>query len=410
MNSLEIIDKKDIEKRKMTEIIEKCKEEIRTMTEEEQTEFDAAKAEIVRLNEELDKLNQELKKYDNSIEEVEEEEKRNLNKNKNNTQKLNKQMEFRLLKTINDIANNRSLNEEAQAYINQGIDQMKRSGQNYGGQIVLPLAEKRGVIAATTEGLGAENVAEDKLGILEALRDKLVLNEAGAQMLSGLVGNVSIPAYSGSNVTWEGENAAAADGAGSFSEVKLEPKRITAYLDISKQFLIQDSNSAESMLKNDLVSAIADKLEATILGDGTGSTTMPKGIFNVVTPVATVNTFAKVVGLEEKLEGKNYGDKVWIVNPKAKSVYKTTAKATNGAMIMEGSEMDGYKVLTSNKVPANGVVFGAFNDLVIGQWGGIDLTVDPYTKAAEGKIRLVINAYFDAKPRRVDSFVTAKTV
>ena len=408
MNSLEIIDKKEIEKRKMTEIIEKCKEEIRTMTEEEQTEFDNAKAEIVRLNEELDKLNQELKKYDNSINEVEEEGKRNLNKN--NTQKLNKQMEFRLLKTINDIANNRSLNEEAQAYINQGIDQMKRSGQNYGGQIVLPLMEARGVIAATAEGLGAENVAEDKLGILEALRDKLVLNEAGAQMLSGLVGNVSIPSYSGSNVTWEGENAAAVDGAGSFSEVKLEPKRITAYLDISKQFLIQDSNSAEAMLKNDLVSAIADKLEATILGDGTGSTTMPKGIFNVVTPVATVNTFAKVVGLEEKLEGKNYGDKVWIVNPKAKSIYKTTAKATNGAMIMEGAEMDGYKVLTSNKVPANGVVFGAFNDLVIGQWGGIDLTVDPYTKAAEGKIRLVINAYFDAKPRRVDSFVTAKTV
>lgn len=409
MNSLEIIDKKDIEKRKMTEIIEKCKTEIRTMTEEEQVEFDAAKSEIVRLNEELDKLNQELKKYDNSINEVEEEEKRNLNKN--NTQKLNKQMEFRLLKTINDIANNRSLNEEAQAYINAGIDQMKRSGQNYGGQIVLPLSEKRGVIAATVDGAGAENVAEDKLGILEALRDKLVLSEAGAQMLSGLVGNVSIPAYSGSNVTWEGENAAASDGAGSFSEVKLEPKRITAYLDISKQFLIQDSNSAEAMLKNDLVSAIADKLEATILGDGTGSTTIPKGIFSTVTPLTgATNTFAKVVAMEEGLEGKNYGEKVWIVNPKAKSIYKTTAKATNGAMIMEGAEMDGYKVLTSNKVPANGVVFGAFNDLVIGQWGGIDLTVDPYTKAAEGKIRLVINAYFDAKPRRVDSFVTAKTV
>lgn len=408
MNSLEIIDKKDIEKRKMTSIIDKCKEEIRTMTEEEQTEFDAAKAEIVRLNEELDKLNQELKKYDKSIDEVDEE-KRNLNKN--NTQKLNKKMEFKLLKTINDIANNRSLNEEAQAYINQGIDQMKRSGQNYGGQIVLPLAETRGVIAATVDGAGAENVAEDKLGILEALRDKLVLNEAGAQMLSGLVGNVSIPSYSGSNVTWEGENAAAADGAGSFSEVKLEPKRITAYLDISKQFLIQDSNSAEAMLKNDLVSAIADKLEATILGDGTGSTTMPKGIFSVVAPLSgATNTFAKVVAMEEGLEGKNYGEKCWIVNPKAKSVYKTTAKATNGAMIMEGAEMDGYKVLTSNKVPANGVVFGAFNDLVIGQWGGIDLTVDPYTKAAEGKIRLVINAYFDAKPRRVDSFVTAKTV
>ena len=43
--------------------------------------------------------------------------------------------------------------------------------------------------------------------------------------------------------------------------------------------------------------------------------------------------------------------------------------------------------------------------MVIGQWGGIDLTVDPYTQAAKGKVRLVINAYFDAKPRRAEAFV-----
>lgn len=34
-----------------------------------------------------------------------------------------------------------------------------------------------------------------------------------------------------------------------------------------------------------------------------------------------------------------------------------------------------------------------------------DLTVDPYTQAANGKVRLVINAYFDAKPRRAEAFV-----
>ena len=54
---------------------------------------------------------------------------------------------------------------------------------------------------------------------------------------------------------------------------------------------------------------------------------------------------------------------------------------------------------------SKGLILGNFNDLVIGQWGGIDLTVDPYTQAANGKIRLVVNAYFDAKPQRADSFV-----
>jgi len=34
-----------------------------------------------------------------------------------------------------------------------------------------------------------------------------------------------------------------------------------------------------------------------------------------------------------------------------------------------------------------------------------DLLVDPYTQATNGKVRLVINAYFDAKPRRAEAFV-----
>ena len=52
-----------------------------------------------------------------------------------------------------------------------------------------------------------------------------------------------------------------------------------------------------------------------------------------------------------------------------------------------------------------GIIFGNWADFVIGQWGALDITVDPYTKAADGEVRLVINAFFDAKPRRKESFV-----
>ena len=282
---------------------------------------------------------------------------------------------------------------------------MRKAGQSYSGQIVLPIESRN--IQATVEGAGQENVAEDKLGILEPLRTKLVLVNAGASYMTGLVGNVSIPVYSGSNVGWAGEVDAATNGAGTFTEVALEPKRLTAYIDVSKQFLIQDSNSAEEMLKRDIVAAISNKLEATILGTEAGSTTKPAGMLNGVSPESDAITYEDIVNMEATLEGANVSGEIkYIVSPTAKATLKTTKiDAGSGKFAMEGNEMNGYPVLCTSAVSGKGVIMGNFNDLVIGQWGGIDLTVDPYTQAANGKVRLVINAYFDAKPRRAEAFV-----
>jgi HK97 family phage major capsid protein len=232
--------------------------------------------------------------------------------------------------------------------------------------------------------------------------------KAGANYMTGLVGNISIPAYSGSNVGWAGEIAAASDGAGTFSEVNLEPKRITAYLDVSKQFLLQDSVSAEALLKNDIVKAISNKLEATILGDAAGSTTQPEGIFNGASEIADTS-YTTMVGLIQTLEEANVNGEIkYIVSPAIKAKLKTTSKDSgSGLFVMENGEVDGIPVLSTSA--CKGIVVGNFEDYVIGQWGGIDLTIDPYSQATNGKVRLVVNAYFDAKPRRAEAFV-AKTL
>ena len=312
---------------------------------------------------------------------------------------------FSLLKTINDVVNNRTINDSASEVIEEGRNEMRKSGQNYSGQIQLPV-EERGVISATVTGQGVENVPEDKLNILEPLRANMVLSKAGVTYMTGLSGDVSIPVYSGSNVSWKGEAVSADDGAGTFTEVTLSPKRLTAYIDITKQFLNQDSNSAEAMLRNDIVKAIANKLEATILGNAAGSTTQPAGLLNAVTVDTADVNYKGLVALEQTLESANVGgNKVFIVSPTAKADLKTTVKASGTAsFLMEGNEIIGYPALSSSAVAGKGVIFGDFSDYVIAQWGGIDLIVDPYTVAKEGKIRLVINAYFDAKPRRTEAF------
>lgn len=335
-------------------------------------------------------------------EDEESEEKRYIH---NNNKKMGK---FSLIKTINDIVNNRSMSEEAQVVLTAGTEEMRKAGLSYSGQIQLPVSEMReapAAIVAGQETYGAEVVATDKLNILEPLRNRMVLAQAGATYLTGLVGNVSIPTYTGSNVGWKGELVDAEDGKGTFDSIEFSPKRLTAYIDVSKQFLAQDSVGAEEMLYRDIVNAIADKLEATILGAGKGDANTPEGIFNGAA-VATVD-FANMVEMEKALEeAKLFGDYKFIASPAAKAKLKTTTVSGSKSdlrMLMEGNEVNGYEVLTTGNCA--GLAFGKWDELVIAQWGSLDIIIDPYTQAKKNAVRIVVNAFFDAKPRRNEAIV-----
>ena len=180
--------------------------------------------------------------------------------------------------------------------------------------------------------------------------------------MTGLVGNVSIPTYDGSTVGWAGEVDAAKDGAGTFGEVELSPKRLTAYVDISKQFLIQDSVSAEALLRKDIVDAISNKLEATILGAEAGSTTKPAGLFNAVVADEADITYKDIVAMEQKLEEANVsGNITFIASPYAKATLKTTAiggTKSDVRMLMDSGEVDGYPVLVTNGMAKKGLILG----------------------------------------------------
>lgn len=343
---------------------------------------------------------------DETEEEEEETEKELRNNTIKNHTKMNK--EFRLIKAINDIANNRSVDETAQAVVKAGAEEMRKAGVSYGGQIQLPTSELRSAITVTAEG--EDVVATEIYDILEPLRAKNVLVAAGAKFITGLVGDVQVPSMSAGNVTWEGETASAKDGGQTFTAVKLSPKRLTAYVDISKQFLVQDSKSAEALIRQDIINAINSKLEATILGSAVGTTTQPAGIFNGKSK-KTIASFKDVCDLEAKIEDANViGECKYVMSNKAKAALRNMAKSAKSTeLVMEGGAIDGTAVLNTSNVEEQNVVYGDFSNLAIGQWGSIDLLVDPYTKAADGQVRLVVNAFFDAKVLRDGAFAYGTT-
>lgn len=400
MNLLELVDKRDLKIKELEDLTNKIKEEKRELNTDENNEFEKIQEEIRHFDSEIEKIQQEDKK-----------EQRNNNNNQiNNTKKMEKR--FSLLKAINEAVENR-YSDETLAMVEEGKRSMQAAGQSYKGSLILPLESR--AITATGANNGKEVIATEKFSIIEPLRANLVSVQAGAQLITGLVGDVSIPSYGGSSVAWAGETATAANGQGSFSEIKLTPTRLTAILPVSKQFLIQDSLNAEAMLINDISNAISAKLESTIFGVSGSTHGVPNGLFYSYTPAVTGSTsYDKIVSLETAVETGNalMGNLAYVVNPSLKGTLKKTQKGTNLGFIFENGEVNGYKCYSSNHVAKNlnagtdeyGAIFANWSDLIIGQWGAIDIQVDPYTLAGDGQVRLVVNAYFGIAKRHPESF------
>ena len=420
------------EKRKLTQLeqdrMEELKNELRALQDKETEEEDPKEDEEPMDNSNDDKEDEPSQEEEEPMDDDPKEEEDKIEKNactqddkekksacvqedKENKRTLNiksKKMnkEFRLLKAIADIANNRQMDDVALAVSEQGREEMRANGLSYGGQIQIPV-ESRAAVSVAAEG--EDVVATNLYNVMEPLRAKNVMVAAGAKFLTNLTGDVQIPLMSATNCGWESEMGEATDGAGTFSSVKLSPKRLTCFIDLSKQFLVQQSSGCEELIRQDIIQAINSKLEETILSDAEGDATKPAGIFSVINPSAhTVSTFADLCNAESDIEDANVvGELKYVMSNKAKAALRSMQKsAKTTQLVMEGGQIDGTPVLNTSHVKGKKFAYGDWSNLAIGQFGAIDLTVDSYSQATKGVVRLVINAFFDAKVLRPEAFVT----
>ena len=335
----------------------------------------------------LAEIRTEIDGIDKQIEEIEAENRKLQQEQKNNKEnKTNNKMEIRLFDVIKGVAEG-NVTDEMRSMVN-------------GNKITYRANE----IVAGVDAQGGYNVPEEKKDLFMAIRNASVLNKIGATWFSNAVGDISIPKYAGSTCGWKGEIDAADNGAGAFSEVVLTPKRLTAYLDISKTFLAQDANSAEALLINDLAKAVSEKLDQTIFGAESGTTTRPAGLFNVITAVTgtslTSVDYDDILGLESAVEEHNGTDFIFIANPKVKYALKGVDMAEGyGHMVYAGGEIDGYKTVVSNSVNNKSILCMDPKDLAVATWDGIDITVDTVSRAINNEVRIVVNFLVDAKLR-----------
>ena len=337
-------------------------------------------------------------------------------KEKEKDKQKNRHMEnFSIVKSIRSVVDNRPMDEVNQNVLNAGRKEMRDAGISFGGQIQLPLEyreEPSPSPSVTTNQAGVatygkELIQTDKFSLMEPLTNKLVFTELGATYLN-VTNNVSVPKMSALNAGWVGEIEDAAKTSSTFETVDYSPKRISAYIDISKTLLYQDGTGVENMIRNQIVEALAQVLESTVLGTEAETNKKPAGIFNAA--ASKDLTFAGLVGMEKSLEEANVnGEFKYLVNPAIKATLRQTAvggtKSDFRMLLDSDNEINGIPVVCTNN--AKGIAIADWSNLWITTFGGVDIVVDTVSQAVKNCIRIVVSMNVDAKFVR-DEAVVAK--
>jgi HK97 family phage major capsid protein/HK97 family phage prohead protease len=279
---------------------------------------------------------------------------------------------------------------------------------------------------------GGNIVGTDHLGseFVDALRPKLVLGQMGARFMSGLNGDVAIPALNAKTSTYfVAESSAPTEGAPTLRQVTMSPKTVGAYVDISRKLMIQSDPSAEQIFRDDMVAQVASAMDT--VGINGGGSNEPTGILQTsgIGSIAIGTnggspTWASVVNLVKEVSQDNgLGSNMWyLTNPQVVGKLRQTAKvgSSDSVMVMnEGNKLLGYNVMETSNVPStltkgstsgscSAMIFGNFAELIIGEWSSIDVLVDPYTGSTTGVTRVTVFKDFDIAVRHAESFASVQ--
>ncbi|WP_430415822.1 phage major capsid protein [Marinobacter adhaerens] len=293
--------------------------------------------------------------------------------------------------------------------------------------LVVPPDVLRRALNTSTSGTGAGdtggNVVDTTLmtsSFIELLRNRTVAMRLGTSM-GGLVGNFDLPKQTAAaSGYWIGEDADAPEDILELGQIGLRPKTVAALSEITRRMLMQSSMDVEALVRSDLATALALTIDKAFFY-GTGANDQPTGIANTsginAVTFASANgpTYKEVVKMESEIAADNadVSTMAYVMASGLRGTLKTTEKfaGTSGQPIWEpGNTVNGYGTEVTNQISAGDLIFGNFADAIIGMWGGLELTADPYTHSAKGRLRIVAMQDVDMVLRNVESFCLGRYV
>jgi HK97 family phage major capsid protein len=338
----------------------------------------------------------------------------------------------KILRNLNQGGSGRPLDGIEAEMVIEGEREARAAGISVSGiplpKMLLVGKETRAAMVAGTDANGGELIETTKRGLLGDFYNSSVLEQAGAMVLNGLMGNVDLPRYTkGTDPVKKAENAAAGEAGGTFASLSLTPKRLPAYIDISDQLLLQSSSILEAFIGGELRRQLNSVKEVAFFHGG--GTLEPTGIAETAGIGSVVGgtdgaapTYAHLVDLWKQVAGDNadLGALSYFMNTATIGKLLQTPKvaSTDSVMVLNdlaagflGRPVRGSNAISSTLTKgsssgvASAIFYGNANDFVVGYWGGLMIEmVRDTTGAKAGQRTLVANTYYDAGVLRPQSF------
>lgn len=253
------------------------------------------------------------------------------------------------------------------------------------------LAERADPILSTTDPDMITKTVAPGIDILTSPAEAF-LRKLGITFYTGLVGTFAVPSMAEDTATFVGEDVSALSADMLPDSAVLAPRRVTHTQSISRETLAQTNPGIYASILQNLVNGLWNAVTNDVFD------TLD---VDAATQFSTVNeakvSFGTVLGAEASIGGLNIGAGAYVTTPSIKAYLKGTIAlgTTAGAPMWNNNELNGYPVYGVPAANAGHLYFGDWSREAVGQWGGIEVIVDPYTGAKTGTIKLTAIGMFD---------------
>lgn len=347
---------------------------------------------------------------------------------------------FSISKAINDIVAKGHLDGVEAEMAQEGRREMAQMGKQTRGNLTLPsmIVEGRANEPYGTSSSPGNSVTlqgqsgiigKDVAAMVEGLRPTPVIEQMGATRIQAQ-GDVVLPTLPNEAATKTNEGATVNNIDGDFGAVTLSPKRFAMRMDLSRQLLVQSAANLDSVIQADMANAIANKLDEDIIDDIhaqlLAATNYTVGSAGSATSCSATD-FLDLTNLEGGFLSQNPSGQnlAMLMDPTMAAFLKGVESSAGGTVANIGNQVLGYNVFTStNATQKTGVAQTFFGstitdandtvsyrpiyfldpaDIFLAVFGTLDVTIDPYTSAHTGVVRLIADYYADGAIRRTGS-------